>query len=395
SPKKKYFVKRERRQKPSGANEKNQGIYQTEDSDLRSMEWVRGGLVGHGSFGTVSLAIPRCRNQNQSLQTPPLMAVKSCGLSESALILNEKSILEELGDCPQIIRCFGADFTFENGEELCNLLLEYASGGALSEKLKNSSNRRLPESEVQRYTKSILEGLHCIHKNGYVHCDIKPQNILLCSSKDGDDVAKIADFGLAKKAGLKREKSGVELRGTPLFMAPETVTTGEQEAAGDVWALGCLVAEMVTGAPAWRCRPGAEIWGLLIRIGVGDEVPEIPENLSEEGKDFLGKCFVKDPEKRWTAKMLLDHPFVVERGYDRTYPVPLQNACEEASPSSSSTSPRGPFDVHDDWEFVQSPPSIPFPSPDFSGTSPAEKLRQLATDERPDWRASDRWITVR
>ncbi|KAL6962417.1 hypothetical protein U1Q18_037375 [Sarracenia purpurea var. burkii] len=146
------------------------------------MEWVRGGLVGHGSFGTMNLAISRCRSQNQSLQIPPLMAVKSCGLSEYALILNEKLILE-LGDCPQIIRCFGGDFTFENGEELCNLLLEYASAGALSDKHKNSSNRRLSESEVQRYTKSILEGLHYIHKNGYVHCDIKPQNILLCSSE--------------------------------------------------------------------------------------------------------------------------------------------------------------------------------------------------------------------
>ncbi|KAL6962402.1 hypothetical protein U1Q18_037360 [Sarracenia purpurea var. burkii] len=166
-----------------GTKEKNQGIHQTEDSDLRSMEWVRGGLVSHGSFGTMNLAISRCRSQNQSLQIPPLMAVKSCGLSESALILNEKLILEELGDCPQIIRCFDGDFTFENGEELCNLLLEYASGGALSDKLKNSSNCRLPESEVQRYTTSILEGLHYIHKNVYVHCDIKPQNILLCSSK--------------------------------------------------------------------------------------------------------------------------------------------------------------------------------------------------------------------
>ena len=72
---------------------------------------------------------------------------------------------------PEIIRCFGESVTNENGEKLQNLLLEYACGGSLAEKLKNSTNLRLAESEVWQYTKALLKGLDYIHKMGYVHCD--------------------------------------------------------------------------------------------------------------------------------------------------------------------------------------------------------------------------------
>lgn len=164
------------------------------------MEWLRGEVVGWGSFGTVNLAKPT----KQSTRFPQFMAVKSCGSSHSAFLVTEKSILEELGDCPQIIRCFGGDFSIENGEKHYNLLLEYASGGNLAQKIKNSDSHRLPESEVRRYTESVLRGLQCIHKNGFVHCDIKPQNVLLCSSGNRNDVAK------SPTLGSRREPEGRE-----------------------------------------------------------------------------------------------------------------------------------------------------------------------------------------
>ncbi|KAL2231484.1 UNVERIFIED_CONTAM: Mitogen-activated protein kinase kinase kinase 20 [Sesamum indicum] len=113
---------------------------------------------------------------------------------------------------------------------------------------------------------------------------------------------KIADFGLTKRhGGRKGAATGCELRGTPLYMSSEMVAGGEQGPPADIWALGCVVVEMLSGNPAWRC---SYIAGLMMRIGVGEEVPEIPRSLPEEVRDFLGKCFVKDPSKRWTAEML-------------------------------------------------------------------------------------------
>ncbi|KAL2227264.1 UNVERIFIED_CONTAM: Mitogen-activated protein kinase kinase kinase 20 [Sesamum indicum] len=85
---------------------------------------------------------------------------------------------------------------------------------------------------------------------------------------------KIADFRLTKRdGGRKGAATGCKLRGTPLYMS----------------------SEMVAGASRGLRR----IFGRL-----GEEVPEIPRSLSEEMRDFLGKCFVKDPSKRWTAEML-------------------------------------------------------------------------------------------
>ncbi|KVH92521.1 mitogen-activated protein kinase kinase kinase 17 [Cynara cardunculus var. scolymus] len=345
------------------------------------MEWVRGKTIGHGSFAAVSLAKPT--NQNSGF--PPLMAVKSCGVSHSASLMNERLILEELKDCPEIIGCYGDSLTIENGKRLYNVALEYASGGALADKVKNSGSFRLSESEVQRYTNSILRGLHFIHRNGFVHCDIKLQNVLLVS--DGvKDAVKIADFGLAKKAAGDLN-SKYEIRGTPMYMAPETVVGGEQESASDIWALGCLVTEMITGNPVWNC---SDFGALLMKIGIGAEIPEIPAKLSDDGKDFLGKCFLKDPKKRWTAEMLLNHPFINTVTYK-----------EEAE---NQISPRDPFDFPD-WESQQSSESstefdcwIGDGSEFLSGSPsipPATRLGQLLTDLKPNWSVSSSWVKVR
>ncbi|KAF8377552.1 hypothetical protein HHK36_030934 [Tetracentron sinense] len=360
------------------------------------MEWVRGEAVGHGSFGTVYLGI---RRRSDCTQIPQLMAVKSALISQSSSLQKEKQILTQLRDCPQILGCFGDDFTIENGQNFHNILLEYASRGSLADLLRNSGGP-LPEFDIRRYTKSILKGLVYIHENGYVHCDIKLQNILLCSSSSsdsGNDV-KIADFGLAKKMG-QRENGVFSLTGTPLYMSPESVADNEQEAPSDIWSLGCAVSEMGAGKPAWRCRPDSDVSALLFRIGFGDELPEIPGELSEQGRDFLRRCFVRDPTKRWTAKMLLNHPFIT----DSTVSL---SETDKPSPSPSP-SPRSAFDFPD-WSSTgsffsnsaQSSPSTEsyncfegeFHRPD---SSPADRIRKLVTGKQPNRFSSDRWVTVR
>ncbi|KAL2242814.1 UNVERIFIED_CONTAM: Mitogen-activated protein kinase kinase kinase YODA [Sesamum indicum] len=171
--------------------------------------------------------------------------------------------------------------SYEKGEKLYNVLLEYAPSGALADKFRNFGGGRMPESEVRGYTKALLKGIHYIHKFGYVHCDIKLQNILL----GVNGRVKIADFGLAKRdGGRKGVATGCELRGTPLYMSPEMVAGGGQGRPTDIWTLGCVMAEMLSENPAWRCSNIAE---LMMRIGVGEEVLEIPEIYRRKGEIFL------------------------------------------------------------------------------------------------------------
>ncbi|XP_021834545.1 serine/threonine-protein kinase ppk21-like [Prunus avium] len=98
-----------------------------------------------------------------------------------------------------------------------------------------SKGHKLPEYDVRRYTRSILEG---IHKCDYDHCDLKPDNILLVrttttSSGGTSFVAKIADFGLAKKP----KENYSRWRNTPRYLSPQAF----------IWSLSCIVFEMLTG----------------------------------------------------------------------------------------------------------------------------------------------------
>ncbi|KAG7535717.1 Protein kinase domain [Arabidopsis thaliana x Arabidopsis arenosa] len=343
------------------------------------MEWIRGETIGYGTFSTVSLATP---SNNVSGEFPPLMAVKSADSYGAASLENEKSVLDKLGDnCNEIVRCFGEDRTVENGEEMHNLFLEYASRGSLESYLKKLSGEGLSESTVRRHTGSVLRGLRHIHGNGFAHCDLKLGNILLF----GDGAVKIADFGLAKRIGeVTALNEGVQIRGTPLYMAPESVNDNEYGSEGDVWALGCAVVEMFSGKTAWSLKEGSNFMSLLIRIGVGVELPMIPEELSEQGKDFLSKCFVKDPKKRWTAEMLLHHPFVaVDLDHDG---LVEEDFVVKLKTEEVSTSPRCPFEFPD-WVSVSSGSQ--------TIDSPEERVTSLVTDLIPDWSVTNSWVTVR
>ncbi|CAL5429358.1 unnamed protein product [Camellia sinensis] len=262
------------------------------------MMWKRGKILGKGGSAMVYLA---------------------------AVVSPTKRLLCDFADCPHIICCFGEDLTIEeDGEQWYNMLLEHAAGGSLADCIP-SFGRGLPESEVRRFTKSLLLGISSIHKKGYVHCDIKPHNILLVEEKDDfsmslngkrkrvqESTAKIADFGLAKRAGkkLKAKENKPRLRGTALYMAPESILRGKYEPHADIWAVGCTVLQMLTGKEPWKHDKGTEVATILFRIGFSEKVTEIPSGLSKEAEDFLKKCFVRDLRSRWTADMLLGHPFV-------------------------------------------------------------------------------------
>ncbi|KAI5058760.1 hypothetical protein GOP47_0026930 [Adiantum capillus-veneris] len=161
---------------------------------------------------------------------------------------------------------------------------------------------------VRRYTRSIVQGLEYLHLNGIVHCDIKAQNILIGSSG-----VKIADFGAAKRIGSDHEEGSAsesELKGTPLWMAPEVVQGVEQRFPSEIWSLGCTVVELLLGCPPWGHM--SDIAAALYKLGCSEEDPPLPEDTSDG--DFVLHCLQRDPKARWTASELLQHPFLSDIG---------------------------------------------------------------------------------
>ncbi|XP_057719621.1 mitogen-activated protein kinase kinase kinase 17-like [Arachis stenosperma] len=109
-------------------------------------------------------------------------------------------------------------------------------------------------------------------------------------------------------------------------MAPEVARGEEQGFPADVWALGGTVLEMITGKPPWHYLYDDDPVMVLYRIGFWDEVPEIPSHISEEGKDFLTKCFKRDPHERQLVEQLLEHEFVNTFNEHIDYEFELHNS---------------------------------------------------------------------
>ncbi|KAF5443811.1 hypothetical protein F2P56_036337 [Juglans regia] len=270
------------------------------------MKWQKDRVLGSGSYGTVYLGVPT----NNPYIEPAYIAIKTSRLESSSTLQKERRILSRFVGCPEIVRCLGAELSIECGLHYYNLLLEYASGGTLQD-LINRSGGKLEEHDVRRYTRMILKGLLSLHEQGYVHCDLKPANILVFSTRGGVSEVKITDFGLSKIPGEENEfmRKRFSFRGTPYYMSPESVLLGIITPSLDIWSLGCVVVEMVTGNVAWDSSLSTD--ELMVKIACGDQT-KIPETMSELGKDFLRGCFERNPLKRLTAEMLLLHPFLVE-----------------------------------------------------------------------------------
>lgn len=255
-------------------------------------DWLKGNVIGSGTFGTVHLAI--------DTTTGSLFVVKSARSAAGiASLKNEANLLQNL-DSPHIIKCMGKDFS----NAKYSLFFEYMGGGSLSD-LVQKFGGSLNEKVIRLYTREVLLGLKYLHREGIVHCDIKCRNILLGAS----GAVKLADFGCGKK--LFDDRSWKGIGGTPLWMAPEVVRNERLDFSADIWSLGCTVIEMATGGPAWRVDTSNPM-AMMLRIATGDEVPEFPGHFSPEGRDFLAKCLERDPQKRWTSEELLGHPFVAQ-----------------------------------------------------------------------------------
>ncbi|KAA8524704.1 hypothetical protein F0562_011127 [Nyssa sinensis] len=334
------------------------------------MDWIRGHAIGRGSSATVSVATSRCSGD--------IFAVKSVELSQSEFLQREQKILSSLS-CPGIVSYLGYDITRENNKLMYNLQMEYVPGGTLTDAIHRHGGR-LNESAIVRYTRQTLEGLEYLHSSGIVHCDIKGRNILI-----GESGAKIADLGCAKwvhpVAGGSGKVVAAPIGGTPVFMAPEVARGEEQGFPVDIWALGCTVIEMATGGLPWSNV--TDPVSILYRIAFSGELPEFPDFLSDQAKDFLSKCLRRDPKERWTAKELLKHPFLAEFS---SHPKQSQDF-DSNSPTSIldqrlwSSTEESKFQIDLDHT--------------SSVNSPAQRIRALSCSGVPSWTRDEDWITIR
>lgn len=330
------------------------------------MDWIRGNTVGRGSSATVSVAT--------SCQSGNIFAAKSVEFSQSEMLQREQKILSTLSS-PQIVKYMGYNITMEDNKLMYNLMMEYAPAGTLYDAIRSQCGR-LQESMIGQYTDQILRGLEYLHSSGIVHCDIKGQNILITESG-----AKIADFGCAKWTNPEASAT-TTISGTPMFMAPEVARGEEQGSPADIWALGCTIIEMATGMSPWP-NANSDPLSILYKIAYSGELPNFPVFLSTKAKDFLSKCLQIDPKSRWTAKQLINHPYVEEF-----------NLSQRQNQKSTTSSPTSILD-HRAWTSTEESETID----DIFETKSASLSRKIGglwlNSRAPNWKWEETWITIR
>nr|CAB3478034.1 unnamed protein product [Digitaria exilis] len=333
-----------------------------------SGRWTRVRTLGRGASGaTVSLAADEASGALFAVKSAP-----SAAAAAAELLRREGAILSALRS-PHVLPCLGFRAQAANGE--CQLFLEYAPGGSLADAAARSPGGRLGERAARAYAADVARGLAYLHGLSLVHGDVKAANVVV----GADGRAMLADFGCARAAGSARP-----LGGTPAFMAPEVARGEEQGPAADVWALGCTVVEMATGRAPWSDMDGGDLLAAVHRIGYTDAVPEVPTWMSAEAKDFLARCFVRDPRHRCSAAELLEHLFLLASAAGDGAKAD-EVAAKWVSPKSTLDAALWETDSDDSDE------------EDDVSESPAQRIKELAgaCSALPDWDSDEgEWIQV-
>ncbi len=173
------------------------------------------------------------------------------------------------------------------------IVMEYVKGKELKEIIKNSSDKKNKLDDFLNYTIQITEGINTAHKKEIIHRDIKSSNIML--SDDGR--IRVMDFGLAHIHGDPNITKKGSTPGTTAYMSPEQLRGEEVDFRSDIWSLGIVLFEMLTGQPPFQGNfDQAIIYSILHEKpkSLKKINPEIPDELEQ----IVLSCLEKDPKKR-------------------------------------------------------------------------------------------------
>jgi tetratricopeptide (TPR) repeat protein/predicted Ser/Thr protein kinase len=242
------------------------------------------GLGGSGGMGAVLRA--------KDLFTGSIAALKIMRRKDAkASFTEEAQILSDLRH-PGIVRYIAHGET-ASGEPY--LAMEWLEGEDLSERLTREG---LTAGESVELVRRAAEALQCAHSAGVVHRDIKPSNLFLCEGRI--DRVKLLDFGIARRRGSPAgalTRKGVVL-GTPGYMSPEQAMNGSIDVRSDIFSLGCVLFECLTGEPPFFAE---DVMALLAKILL-QEAPRLGEvraDLDPVLDDIVAQMLAKEPARRF------------------------------------------------------------------------------------------------
>lgn len=247
-----------------------------------------GTLVGEGGMARVYRAddVSLGRTVAVKLIRPGLE-----GLAVPERARSEMTVLASLNH-PSLVTLFDARLVPGQPEYL---VMEFVDGPTLGRRIAAGP---LSEDDVAAVAAELAEALHVVHAAGVVHRDLKPSNVLFApaSLPGARPRAKLADFGIAVLLDAARVTSPGTIIGTAAYLAPEQVRGADPAPPADVYALGLVLLEALTGTRAYPHADG--VGAALARL---NEPPTVPDTLSPQWRDLLARMLDDDPGRRPTA----------------------------------------------------------------------------------------------
>eukprot|EP01138_Halocafeteria_seosinensis_P000665 gb/GECG01000681.1/.p1 GENE.gb/GECG01000681.1/~~gb/GECG01000681.1/.p1 ORF type:complete len:632 (+),score=68.81 gb/GECG01000681.1/:1-1896(+) len=204
-----------------------------------------------------------------------------------------------------------------------HLIMEFCDGGDVAGLIKRHG--RFKESQVKPIIKQLASGVAFLRENSLIHRDLKPQNLLL-SGRYPSCTLKIADFGFARS--LQQLDMAETLCGSPLYMAPEILNGKRYDAKCDLWSVGAIMFELVTGRPPYN---GTNHMDLIHNINQNPVKmdSEIKRQLSKECLDLIRGLLRKNPKDRISFEDFWNSPFIKDA--DSVIPDPARQEKDRKS----------------------------------------------------------------
>ncbi|EGZ19326.1 hypothetical protein PHYSODRAFT_312602 [Phytophthora sojae] len=255
-------------------------------------EYKRLAHIGRGTYGDVFLC--------EHVQTG-----ERCLFLGRTRCLNEVALLQQLPAHPNIVKLYEAFWAqpTEGGEQALVLILEHADGGDLEQVLSAS----IVENEARRIFSQLAQGVHHLHTHRVVHRDLKCANVFLFQS--GRVV--LGDFGTSKRlTPISRQEQEIEAQdlsstvvGSLLYMSPELLEGEPHGFATDIWSLGCVLYELLSGGKAAFASPSYP--AVVFRITQDEYDPLDTDVVSPQARDLVSRMLRKMPQERPTIAEVL------------------------------------------------------------------------------------------
>ncbi|XP_074546378.1 serine/threonine-protein kinase ULK1 isoform X2 [Halichoeres trimaculatus] len=292
-------------------------------------EFSRKDLIGHGAFAVVF----KGRHREKHDWEVAVKCINKKNLAKSQTLLGKEiKILKELKH-ENIV----ALLDFQETASSVYLVMEYCNGGDLADYLHSKGT--LSEDTIRVFLQQIAGAMRVLQSKGIIHRDLKPQNILLSypagrKSHSNNTCIKIADFGFARY--LQNNMMAATLCGSPMYMAPEVIMSQNYDAKADLWSIGTIVFQCLTGKAPFQASSPQDL--RLFYEKNKTLSPNIPRETSNHLRHLLLGLLLRNHKDRMDFDEFFSHPFLeASSSMKKTTPT-VSMTCFPSSASASSCS---------------------------------------------------------